>query len=201
LIFDKNFLFRVGSIGEAPLYLNDEFGNWGRGEGKRGRLCRGVFAVALPVFEVGFGQLLRADDQEVLRVLLLGGLCEIERAGDDDRTVDEDDLVVGNGVLFVDVGRDAGMRQKGRRRVPLGLLTLVEDRLDLYAAFVGLEERLRDRKGLSQGGRFLICFPTPVKGNVARRRGAFSGGPAASGEPPGLRRREGAFHKHARRIL
>ena len=70
--------------------------------------------MALPVFEVGFGQLLRTDDQEVLRVLFLGGLCEVERAGDDDRPVDEDDLVVGNGVLFVDVGRDAGIRQKGR---------------------------------------------------------------------------------------
>ncbi|MCX5824055.1 MAG: hypothetical protein NTY86_11295 [Deltaproteobacteria bacterium] len=24
--FDKNFLFRVGSVGKAPLYVNDEFG-------------------------------------------------------------------------------------------------------------------------------------------------------------------------------
>jgi hypothetical protein len=41
-------------------------------------LSFGMVPVALPVFEVGFGEVLRVDDQEVLRVLLLcrlGGVC------------------------------------------------------------------------------------------------------------------------------
>ena len=87
------------------------------------------------------------DDQEVLRVLLLGRLGEVERAGDHDRPVNEDDLVVGDSVLVVDVGRDAGVRQKGRRRVLLGLLALVENRLDFHAAPVGFEQGLGDRGG------------------------------------------------------
>ena len=103
--------------------------------------------MALPVFEVRLGELFRADDQQVLRVLLLGRLGEVERAGDYDRPVDDDDLVVGDGMPGVDVGRDAGVRQKGGRRVLLGLLALVEDCLDLHAAPVGLEQGLGDRGG------------------------------------------------------
>ena len=55
-----------------------------------------MVAVVLPVVEVGFGEFLRPDDEEILGILLLGGLREVERTRDDDRPVDDDDLVVGN---------------------------------------------------------------------------------------------------------
>ena len=90
---------------------------------------------------------LRPDDEEVLGVLLLGGLREVERTGDDDRPVDDDDLVVGDGVLGVDIGGDAGVREKGRRRVLLRPLALVEDHFDLDPPLVRLEQGLGDRGG------------------------------------------------------
>lgn len=72
-----------------------------------------MVSVVLPVVKIRFDEVRRADDEEVLRVLLLGCLGEVERAGDDDRPVDKDDLVVGNGMLGIDVSRDAGIHQKG----------------------------------------------------------------------------------------
>jgi hypothetical protein len=50
---------------------------------------------------------------QVLGILLLCRLREVERSGNDSRLVDDDDLVMRDGVLFVDVGRDTGITQKG----------------------------------------------------------------------------------------
>ena len=100
-----------------------------------------------PVVEVQFGELFRADDQQVLGILLLSGSGEIEGAGDHDRPVDEDDLVVGDGMLGINVGGDAGVHEKGERRVSLVLLTLVEDHLYLDPSPVCLEQGVGDRSG------------------------------------------------------
>ena len=50
--------------------------------------------------------------QQVLGVLLLGGLGEIERPGDQRLRVDDHDLVVGDGMLVVDVGRNTSVRDE-----------------------------------------------------------------------------------------
>lgn len=100
-----------------------------------------------PVVKVQPGEFFRADDQQVLGIFLLGGLGEIEGAGNHNRPVDEDDLVVGDGVLAVDVGGDAGVPEKGERGVSLAPLTLVEDHLHLDPAPVRLEQSVGNRGG------------------------------------------------------
>lgn len=108
---------------------------------------RRVVAVVLPVVEIGFDEVFRADNEEVLCVLLLGGLGEVEGAGDHDRPVDKDDLVMGDSVLGIDIGRNAGIHQKSGRRVLPGLLTLIKDHFDLDPPLVRVEQGLCDRGG------------------------------------------------------
>ena len=77
------------------------------------------------------------DDQEVLGVAFLGGLGEVEGARDHRRAVDHHDLVVGDGVLRVEVGWNAGVIKERRARLLLGPLALVQDHADLHAPFMG----------------------------------------------------------------
>lgn len=109
-------------------------------------LCRRVVAMVTPVVKVLLGELLRADDQQVLGVFLLGCFGEVEGAGDHDRPVDEDNFVMGDGMLRVDVSGNAGVGEKGERRVSLALLTLVEDHLHLDPPPVRLEQGAGDRR-------------------------------------------------------
>ena len=85
------------------------------------------------------------QDQQVLGVFVLCGRGEVETAGDQHRTVDDHDLVVGDGVLGVDQDRDAGVGKEGGGGVPGGGVALVQDGLDLHAAFPGIKQRLGDR--------------------------------------------------------
>jgi hypothetical protein len=62
--------------------------------------------VLLPVGHVFLGHRLISNDDQVLRITLLGTLGEVEAAGDDGFPVDDDDLVVGNGVLIVNPDGD-----------------------------------------------------------------------------------------------
>ncbi len=73
-----------------------------------------------PVVDVIGGELFGGDDQEVLGISFFGSLCEIERAGDDDRLVDYDDLVVGDGVPVVDKSGDAVIGEERGAGVFLG---------------------------------------------------------------------------------
>ena len=98
----------------------------------------------LPVLIVFHRQHLVVDHEQVLGVVFLGGFCEIERAGDDGFAVDDDDFVVGNRVLGVDQGGDAGMRDEVSLGVVLAPLAPVQDRLDLHAALFRIDEGFRD---------------------------------------------------------
>lgn len=57
------------------------------------------------------------NDEHVLRVLLLRSFREIERAGDHHRLVDDHNLVMGDGVLGVDVNGYACAVDEVRRRI------------------------------------------------------------------------------------
>ena len=76
-----------------------------------------MLGMGMPVGGVFGSEAGTADHQEVFRVVLLGGFGEIESARHDRLVVDNHDLVVGDGVLGVDLRRDARMDHEIRRRV------------------------------------------------------------------------------------
>ena len=102
------------------------------------RMC----GVGLPVGRVLGGEVRAADDQQVLGVVLFGSRREVEAARNDGLAVDDHDLVVGDGVLGVDLRGDAGVNHEVRRRILLGPLALVEDDLNLDAPLVGIDRAL-----------------------------------------------------------
>src|SRR6266480_4092637 len=78
----------------------------------RGRMMK----MLLEILMIRGGQVgVILDDQEILRVALLGGLGEVEGAGEHSRAVEDHDLVVGDGVLVVDEHGDVVIEQKRRR--------------------------------------------------------------------------------------
>lgn len=85
------------------------------------------------------------EDLQVLGILLLRGPGKIEGTGDQGAAVDDDDLVVGDGVGRVDKGGDAGMGDKVSRGVFLSALAPVQDCYDPDAALAGSDEGLGDR--------------------------------------------------------
>ena len=76
--------------------------------------------------------------------MVFGGLREVEAAGDDRRAVDHHDLVVGDGVLGVDLDRDTRVQHEVRRRILLCSLALVENHLNLDAPLMGIDQGLGD---------------------------------------------------------
>jgi len=103
-----------------------------------------MLPVPLPVPHVDLRQLLRPDDEEVLRAPLFGRLREVERPRDDRLSVDDHDLVVGDGMCAVDVHRDPVVSEKGGAAVFLRSLALIEDDLHRHAPLVGIDEGLGD---------------------------------------------------------
>ena len=53
------------------------------------------------------------ENEEILRIVLLCGLCEVEGACDHCPLVDYHDLVVGYGMFIIDVSGNPGIGQKG----------------------------------------------------------------------------------------
>lgn len=103
--------------------------------------------MGLPVVRIFTGQLGVGNDEQVFGVALLRCFCEVEAARDDDVPVDHDDFVVGNRVRGVDEGRNAGVCEKGRGRILLRSLALVENHLHVHAALVRFQERFCDGHG------------------------------------------------------
>jgi hypothetical protein len=64
-------------------------------------------AVPIPVIKIQLSKVSRSNDQEILRVLLLGRFCEVKGAGDDGVLIDDHDLIVGDRVLGIDIGGDS----------------------------------------------------------------------------------------------
>src|SRR6266498_5018773 len=98
----------------------------------------------LPVLGILRRQRLAAGDLDVLRILVLGGLGIIERAADDDLPIDDDDLIMGNGMLGIDQRGDPRIGQEIGRRVFVGAVALVEDGFYVHAAFFGIHQSFRD---------------------------------------------------------
>jgi hypothetical protein len=63
----------------------------------------------LPILDINLRQCLILDDQQILCILLFGSFCEIEASRDHNLPIDDHDLVMGNGVFGVDVGRNSGI--------------------------------------------------------------------------------------------
>ena len=70
----------------------------------------GLAGEAVVVVEVEPGEgFVAVEDQQVLGVGVLGGFGEVEAAGDEGSPVQDQDLVVGDGVVPVDPDRYAGV--------------------------------------------------------------------------------------------
>ena len=85
-----------------------------------------------PVLSVPLGQLPIVEDQKIFRVSFLRRPCEIKRSGNDDFSINDHDLIMGNGMLSINLGLDPRIQKEVRRRIfiPL-LLTLIENDFDL----------------------------------------------------------------------
>ena len=76
--------------------------------------------MGLDIRLIGFDQLWSIfNDQEVLGIALLSRLREIERPGENRRAVDHHHLVMRNGVLIINEGRNARVDEERGRAVPL----------------------------------------------------------------------------------
>jgi hypothetical protein len=101
-----------------------------------------MLGVRLPVLRILRRQRLVSDDQEVLRIFLLGGFREIETPRDEGLAVDDDDLVMGNGMLGINLRGYALVGQEIGRGVFFGALALIEDDLYPDTPSVGLSSAL-----------------------------------------------------------
>src|SRR6266851_1164119 len=111
---------------------------------KYGLATAGRLAVRFVLREIrtiGFEQFGMAfDDEHVLGVFHLGLVREIEAAGDQNPAVDDHDLVVGDGVLGVDVWSQAVVDQVAELSVGFLLVAAVENDLDVYSSPLGFDE-------------------------------------------------------------
>ena len=97
-----------------------------------------------PVGAIAIGERSIVDDQEVFRIGLLSRPGEIKRSGDHRVPIDDHDFVMRNAVGGVDEDRNRGVSEEGRERLPLAALGLIEDRFDLHASLMGVDQRLGD---------------------------------------------------------
>lgn len=67
------------------------------------------------------------DHQQVFRIVYLSSPGEVEAASDEGFSVDQDDLVMSDGMLAVDVDRDAMIRQIGGDGVFARFLAFIQD--------------------------------------------------------------------------
>lgn len=81
----------------------------------------------LPILEATRRQRDVTDLLQMFRVRGVGCLGEVEAARDHDRIVNQDDLVVGDGVLRIDERRGTSAGKKVGLRVVRGALALVQD--------------------------------------------------------------------------
>jgi hypothetical protein len=100
-----------------------------------------------PVLNIEAGQFLVPNDEEIFRVLLFRGRGEIERPRDDDLLIDDDHLVMGNGVCSVDPYGDSRIHEKGNRGILLRSLALVQDDLHFDPSLMGAQQGLRNGSG------------------------------------------------------
>ena len=125
-----------------PAPWRSGYGSPGEGSLQAGR--PGVPQMGFPVVTVGGGQPPVPDPEQVFRVAGLGGMGEIETAGKDHLPVDDDDLVVGDGVGRVHPDGHAAPDEEGQIGMALGQLGPVQNDPDRHATVVGALERPGD---------------------------------------------------------
>ena len=86
--------------------------------------------MVLEILTVFCSNLNVSDDRDVFRVPCLGGSRKIEAAGDRDRSIDHDHLIVEDSVFVVRHDVDAGGEEDGGHGIRVRLLAGVYD--DLY---------------------------------------------------------------------
>lgn len=64
-----------------------------------------MLSMLFPVVDICFGKVLLFDDEKILGIVVFSSLGEIKAARDDRCIVDDHDLVVRYGMLFVNVSR------------------------------------------------------------------------------------------------
>ncbi len=101
----------------------------------------------IPVFGVLGSQGRVVNDQQVFRVVFFRLLREIERAGQNGMTVDNNYFVVSDRMPVVDESRDAVVLRESRRGVFVGLVALVQNHLYVHAPLVCVRESLGDWRG------------------------------------------------------
>lgn len=106
----------------------------------------------VPVVYIGPGQVFGFDDQEVFSILLLSRPGEVKRPGDNRLSVDNHNLIVGDGMGRINIGRDANVSQEGGGGVFLGPLAFIHNGLNLYPPFMGSKEGLGYRLGSERIG-------------------------------------------------
>jgi len=103
-----------------------------------------MLLVPVPVVPVQLRHLLRPHYEQVFGILLFSTPREIERTTDHGRPVNDDDLVMSNGVRRVYEGRNPRISQEIGRGVIRRPLAPVENRFYSHASLVSLEQCLRD---------------------------------------------------------
>ena len=71
--------------------------------------------------------------------------CEIERSRDDRLAVDYHNLIVGDRMFGVAIGRDSSVLHEIRRGILFGALALVQDHFDMHAPLVGIDKGFGNR--------------------------------------------------------
>ena len=106
-----------------------------------------------------------AQNQQVLRVGLLRRLAEIEAARNYRTPIDDHHLVMGNGMLVVDVDRHPLIGKEIGFGVLLGALTFVQQDRHLHPAF----RRGQHRLGNGRTGKTIGLHPKPLP-RLSQRR-------------------------------
>jgi len=92
-----------------------------------------------PILNIPACQRAIQHHKQVLCVLLLLGAGEIETSANDGFPVNDHDLIVHNRMGWVYHGGDSGMGQKVGLAILLPSLAFVQDDLDPYRFFMGIE--------------------------------------------------------------
>jgi hypothetical protein len=117
--------------------------------------------VKLPVLNVLIGKLLAVNDQQVLSVPLLSRFCEVERPCDNGFSVDDHDLVVGDCMDSINLGRYTSLDKTLSDRVFLRFLALIQKNLNSGSPFMRSHQSIGDRdrrEGICLNKDDRFCF-------------------------------------------
>jgi hypothetical protein len=106
-----------------------------------------MLPMGFPVLRALGRQRFVPDDQHILRVLLLRRLGELETPREDGFAVDNNHLIVRDGMIGINRRGHPLVGQEVGRGVFFVALTLIQNHLHRHAALVGVEQCLGDGGG------------------------------------------------------